>query len=135
MFTENINIGNNRRVVLLTLAFAALGFAVAFVAAPFILQAVNGYSIIDPKYQEYQNPDTGEMADVYTNILINGCIRYQTDSKMILDTNSLTDATDLYDDLLYKDPCQNVALMFERQGWIQKDIEVDGDRTIITLEK
>ena len=42
MFTENINIGNNRRVVLLTLAFAALGFAVVFVAAPFILQAVNG---------------------------------------------------------------------------------------------
>lgn len=48
MFTENININNSRRVVLLTLAFATLGFAVAFIAAPFILQSVNGQPLPPP---------------------------------------------------------------------------------------
>lgn len=51
MFTENINIGNNKRVVLLAVAFAVLGFAVAFVAAPFILQSVNGYEIPNTYYE------------------------------------------------------------------------------------
>ena len=73
MFIEDININNSRRVVLLTLAFAVLGFAVAFVAAPFILQSVYGIKPGDWNYGEYTAPD-GTPKTPYQNLITNACL-------------------------------------------------------------